>query len=84
VEYAYIRNPEVIKWIQEHIYKNQNKTNFSEPQKKNILRRLDGAVIFESFLHKSYVGQKRFSLEGNESLIPALDTLIEGAADMGV
>jgi len=84
VEYAYIRNPEVIKWIQEHIYKNQNKTNFSEPQKKNILRRLNEAVIFESFLHKSYVGQKRFSLEGNESLIPALDTLIEGAADMGV
>jgi 2-oxoglutarate dehydrogenase E1 component len=84
VEYAYIRNPEVIKWIQNKIYANQNKTDFSEKQKKNILRRLNEAVTFESFLHKSYVGQKRFSLEGNESLIPALDSLIEGAADLGV
>ncbi|MFO7745167.1 MAG: 2-oxoglutarate dehydrogenase E1 component [Psychroflexus sp.] len=84
VEYAYIRKPEEVKWIQDTIYKNQNKTDYSEVQKKNILRRLNEAVIFESFLHKSYVGQKRFSLEGNESLIPALDALIEGAADMGV
>ncbi|MFD0932414.1 2-oxoglutarate dehydrogenase E1 component [Psychroflexus salinarum] len=84
VEYAYIRKPEEIKWIQDTIYKNQNKTDYSEVQKKNILRRLNEAVTFESFLHKSYVGQKRFSLEGNESLIPALDALIEGAADMGV
>ncbi|WP_026302511.1 2-oxoglutarate dehydrogenase E1 component [Psychroflexus tropicus] len=84
VEYAYIRNPEVIKWIQDHIYDNRNHTNYTEDQKKNILRRLNEAVTFESFLHKSYVGQKRFSLEGNESLIPALDALIEGAADMGV
>ncbi len=84
VEYAYIRKPEEVKWIQDKIYHNQNKTNFTEDQKKNILRRLNEAVTFESFLHKSYVGQKRFSLEGNESLIPALDTLIEGAADMGV
>ena len=84
VEYAYIRNPIEIKWIQDKIYHNQNKTDFSNTQKKNILRKLNEAVTFETFLHKSYVGQKRFSLEGNESLIPALDTLIEGAADIGV
>lgn len=84
VEYAYIRNPKEIKWIQDKIYHNQNKTDFSETQKKNILRKLNEAVTFETFLHKSYVGQKRFSLEGNESLIPALDTLIEAAANVGV
>lgn len=84
VEYAYIRKPEEVKWIQEKIYHNKNQPDFSKDEKRNILRRLNEAVTFESFLHKSYVGQKRFSLEGNESLIPALDSLIEGAANMGV
>ncbi|MGM0635226.1 MAG: 2-oxoglutarate dehydrogenase E1 component [Bacteroidota bacterium] len=84
VEYAYIRKPEEVEWIQKKIYNNQNQPNFSADQKKNILKKLNEAVTFESFLHKNYVGQKRFSLEGNESLIPALDALIEGAADRGV
>ena len=53
-------------------------------RKKHILRKLNEAVSFENFLHTKYVGQKRFSLEGNESLIPALDTLIEKAASYGV
>lgn len=84
VEFAYIRKPEEVKWIQDKIYHNQNQPNFSKDEKKNILRKLNEAVTFESFLHKSYVGQKRFSLEGNESLIPALDALIEGATNKGV
>lgn len=84
VEYAYIRKPEEVDWIQKKIYENENQPNFDAEQKKNILRKLNEAVTFESFLHKSYVGQKRFSLEGNESLIPALDALIEGAANKGV
>lgn len=84
VEYAYIRKPEEVDWIQNWIYNNENQPNFNNDQKKNILRKLNEAVTFESFLHKSYVGQKRFSLEGNESLIPALDALIEGAANKGV
>ncbi|GGE38572.1 2-oxoglutarate dehydrogenase E1 component [Psychroflexus planctonicus] len=84
VEYAYIRKPEEVDWIQNWIYNNENQPNFDNDQKKNILRKLNEAVTFESFLHKSYVGQKRFSLEGNESLIPALDALIEGAANKGV
>ncbi|GGE03306.1 2-oxoglutarate dehydrogenase E1 component [Psychroflexus salis] len=84
VEYAYIRKPEEIDWIQNRIYQNENQPNFNTDQKKNILRKLNEAVTFENFLHKSYVGQKRFSLEGNESLIPALDALIEGAANKGV
>ena len=84
VEFAYIRKPEEVEWIHNKIYHNQNQPNFSSEKKKNILRKLNEAVSFETFLHKSFVGQKRFSLEGNESLIPALDALIEGAADRGV
>lgn len=53
-------------------------------QKKRILERLNGSVIFEKFLHTKYVGQKRFSLEGGESTIPALDALINSGAELGV
>jgi 2-oxoglutarate dehydrogenase E1 component len=84
VEYMYIRKPEIIQWIQEKVGLNDNLPNFSIDQKKSILRKLNEAVSFENFLHTKYVGQKRFSLEGGESIIPALDTLIEKAAEMGV
>ncbi len=84
VEYMYIRTPERIQWIQDWLNVNDNHPNFTPDEKKNILRKLNEAVSFESFLHTKYVGQKRFSLEGNESLIPALDVIIEKAADQGV
>lgn len=84
VEYMYIRKPEEIQWIQEKLNVNDNHPQFSPDQKKNILRKLNEAVSFENFLHTKYVGQKRFSLEGNESLIPALDAMIETAAEYGV
>jgi len=84
VEYMYIRKPEEIQWIQDKLNINDNHPQFSADEKKNILRKLNEAVSFESFLHTKYVGQKRFSLEGNESLIPALDAMIEKAADYGV
>jgi len=84
VEYMYIRNPELRKWIQGRLHVNDNHSNFSPDEKKGILKKLNEAVSFESFLHTKYVGQKRFSLEGGESLIPGLDALIEGAADQGV
>ncbi|WP_318343930.1 2-oxoglutarate dehydrogenase E1 component [Flagellimonas baculiformis] len=84
VEYMYIRTPERIQWIQDWLNVNDNHPNFTPDEKKNILRKLNEAVSFESFLHTKYVGQKRFSLEGNESLIPALDVIIEKAADKGV
>ncbi|WP_420402094.1 2-oxoglutarate dehydrogenase E1 component [Flagellimonas sp.] len=84
VEYMYIRTPERIQWIQDWLNVNDNHPNFSPEQKKNILRKLNEAVSFEGFLHTKYVGQKRFSLEGGESLIPALDVIIEKAADAGV
>ncbi|MFI8603352.1 2-oxoglutarate dehydrogenase E1 component [Cellulophaga baltica] len=84
VEYMYIRNPERIEWIQNWLNVNDNHPNYDNERKKNILRKLNQAISFESFLHTKYVGQKRFSLEGNESLIPALDAIVERAAEMGV
>ncbi|MBC7556893.1 MAG: 2-oxoglutarate dehydrogenase E1 component, partial [Chryseobacterium sp.] len=84
VEYMYIRKPEVIEWIQNKIGYNDNIPKFNPEQKKNILEKLNEAVSFENFLHTKYVGQKRFSLEGGESIIPGLDALIEAAAEKGV
>lgn len=84
VEYMYMRNPERIAWIQEQLNPNDNRSIFSSEQKIYLLRKLNEVVAFESFLHTKYVGQKRFSLEGNESLIPALDAIIELAATKGV
>ncbi|PWA05592.1 2-oxoglutarate dehydrogenase E1 component [Flavobacterium psychrotolerans] len=84
VEYMYIRIPEVVGWIQNKLGVNDNKPNFSSDEKKAILNKLNQAVSFENFLHTKYVGQKRFSLEGGESIIPALDALIEKAAEKGV
>jgi 2-oxoglutarate dehydrogenase E1 component len=84
IEYMYIRKPQEIQWIQNKLNQNDNHGKFSVVEKKHILRKLNEAVSFENFLHTKYVGQKRFSLEGNESLIPALDALIEKAASYGV
>jgi 2-oxoglutarate dehydrogenase E1 component len=84
IEYMYIRKPDEIKWIQNKLHVNDNSTNFSEDEQKHILSKLNEAYSFENFLHTKYVGQKRFSIEGNESLIPALDAIIEKAAELGV
>ncbi|GGB79687.1 2-oxoglutarate dehydrogenase subunit E1 [Flavobacterium suaedae] len=84
LEYMYIRDPEVRKWVQNWLAKGENHPEFSDERRKQILEKLNEAVSFENFLHTKYVGQKRFSLEGGESLIPALDALIESAAEKGV
>jgi 2-oxoglutarate dehydrogenase E1 component len=84
VEYMYIRRPEKIDWIQKRLNSNNNHPNFTGDQKKHILLKLNEAVSFENFLHSKFVGQKRFSLEGGESLIPALDSIIDLAAEKGV
>ena len=84
VEYMYMRTPEAVDWIQNKLEINDNTPNYTADQKKTILGKLNEAVSFENFLHTKYVGQKRFSLEGGESLIPALDALIESAAEQGV
>ena len=84
IEYMYMRKPEVIQWIQNKININDNLPHFDAEQKKHILGKLNEAVSFENFLHTKYVGQKRFSLEGGESIIPGLDAIIEAAAEKGV
>lgn len=84
VEYMFIRKPEQIQWIQTQLNVNDNHPKFTADRKKHILQKLNEAVSFENFLHTKYVGQKRFSLEGNESLIPALDAIVERAAELGV
>ncbi|HKJ42748.1 MAG TPA: 2-oxoglutarate dehydrogenase E1 component [Sunxiuqinia sp.] len=84
VEYLYMRHPEVITWLQDHMEKTKNSQEFTPKDKKHIFYHLKLAVGFESFIHKKFVGQKRFSLEGAESLIPALDAVIEHGAELGI
>jgi len=84
VEYTYIRKPEEVEWLRGKIESGKNRTQFSLPQKQQILKKLNQAVVFEQFLDKKYVGQKRFSLQGAEVLIPALDSIVEKGAEFGV
>ncbi len=81
IEYMYIRNPEEIQWWQEKLNKDDNHPNYEASTKKYILSKLNQAVTFEQFLQTKYVGQKRFSLEGGETLIPALGGLFRIAAE---
>jgi 2-oxoglutarate dehydrogenase E1 component len=84
VEYMYIRNTEVVEWMQKKMEGSRGRTEYSKEEKKAIFQRLNDAVGFESFLDKKFVGQKRFSLEGCEALIAALDHVIERGADLGI
>ena len=82
IEYMHIQDPEERGWIQarvEHPHAKQ-----SPQEQLRILRRLNGAEAFETFLQTKYVGQKRFSLEGSESVIPMLDALLTSAAEQGL
>ena len=81
VEYMYMRNPEKLKWWQNRLNKNDNQPNYSIEAKKYILGKLNQAVTFESFLQTKYVGQKRFSLEGGEALIPGISVALRDAAE---
>jgi 2-oxoglutarate dehydrogenase E1 component len=83
IEYMYIRNPERQNWIRDRI-ELKNRPSFSKTQKLRIFKKLNQATVFEQFLQKKFVGQKRFSIEGGEALIPALDTLVEKGAELGV
>ncbi|MBA3901690.1 MAG: 2-oxoglutarate dehydrogenase E1 component, partial [Bacteroidetes bacterium] len=84
VEYMYIRNQEILDWFRSKMEACKNTPNFSLEEKKTILNKLNQAVVFENFLHTKFVGQKRFSLEGAETLIPALDTVVEKGAELGI
>ncbi|MHA6250209.1 2-oxoglutarate dehydrogenase E1 component [Pontibacter sp. CAU 1760] len=82
-EYMYIRDPEVLTWLQDKIEKESLSFNPAINYKKRILSKLNEAVVFENFLHTKFLGQKRFSLEGGETTIPALDAIIDKASELG-
>ena len=82
-EYLYIRDPEKLGWMRDKIEKDALAFNPSIEKKKCILTKLNEAVVFENFLHTKYLGQKRFSLEGGETTIAALDAIINKGAELG-
>jgi 2-oxoglutarate dehydrogenase E1 component len=83
-EYKFIRTPEIVDWLEKKMEGSRNSKNFSIEEKKRILEKLNEATAFENFVHTKFVGQKRFSLEGAETLIPALDAVIESGAELGI
>ena len=83
-EYKYIRTPEVLDWLENQMESTRNSKIFSTKEKERILKKVSEAVMFESFIHKKFVGQKSFSLEGCEALIPALDAVINFGAENGI
>ncbi len=84
VEYMFIRQPEITQWLKEKMESVQNQPSFTDEERHHIFWHLNRSVGFEQFIHKKFVGQKRFSLEGGESLIPALDAIIEKGTELGV
>ena len=83
-EYMYINDPVQKRWLQAEIEGRRSRPSFSAAQKKHILGRITAAETLEKYLHTRFVGQKRFSLEGGESLIPLLDHLVELSGAGGV
>ncbi|MEM9671941.1 MAG: 2-oxoglutarate dehydrogenase E1 component [Cyclobacteriaceae bacterium] len=83
-EYTYIRDREAMEWMKKRAEDTLLNYNPSIEEKKRMLTKLNEAVVFENFLHTKYLGQKRFSLEGGETTIAALDGIINHAAEYGV
>ena len=83
-EYMYIRNTDILEWFKQKTETEALHFSPSIAEKKQILLKLNEAVAFENFLHTKYLGQKRFSLEGGETAIPAMDAAINLGAALGV
>jgi 2-oxoglutarate dehydrogenase E1 component len=83
-EFMFIRTPEIVDWLKSKMESGRNIPQFDRNAKWQILKKLIQAVGFEHFVRKRFPGQKRFSLEGCETLIPALDSVIEMGAEMGI
>ena len=83
-EFMHITDPGEKRWWQEKLESVRSKPTYTVEKKKHILDRLTAAEGLERFLHTKYVGQKRFSLEGGESFIAAMDELIQGAGEKGI
>lgn len=84
VEYMHIQDVSKRRWLEARMEPNNNKPGYSKEKKIQVLRNIYRAEIFETFLHTRYVGQKRFSLEGGESIIAALDAILESAESVGL
>jgi 2-oxoglutarate dehydrogenase E1 component len=84
VEYIHIQDTRQRRWLQHEMEPLKNRPAYTEDQKREILEHLTDAEVFETFIQKRYPGQKRFSLEGAESFIPAFHALVELAPDLGV
>ncbi|MBC9930657.1 2-oxoglutarate dehydrogenase E1 component [Chitinophaga qingshengii] len=83
IQYTYINDRDKAKWLEKEFEKLMT-TPLSLEQRRRVMQKLNQGVIFEKFLHTKYIGQKRFGLEGGESTIPALDAMINTAAEYGV
>ena len=83
VEYTYVRTPERIEWIRERI-EMKNKPPLATEEKKRVFAMSSKASLFEQYIHRKFVGAKRFSVEGCEAVVPAMDYLVRCGADMGV
>jgi len=83
-EFMFIRNQVILEWLQKRMESSRNRAVFTKEEKKHIYEHLTMAVGFEKYIHKKFVGQKRFSLEGLEALIPTLDWLIERGSETGI
>ncbi len=83
-EFMFIREPAKVWWLKTRMESSKNMPDFTIEEKRRILEKLNQAVVFENFLGAKYVGQKRFSLQGGETLIPGLDAIIDKGAEMGI
>ncbi len=81
-EYNHVRDSDIHEWFKTKVEKEGANINPSKDEKHRILSKLNEAVVFENFLHTKFLGQKRFSLEGGENMIPALDKVINKAAEL--
>ena len=84
VEYVFIRDLKLVNWLGDRFEGTRNAPSYSKEEKLYTLEKLRRAVFFESFLQKKFPGQKRFSLEGAESLIPAMESIMEKGSELGI
>ena len=83
-EYMYMNETKEKRWIQKRLEETRGNSQFSPEKRKRILERIIAANALEEYLHRKYVGQKRFSLEGGEALIPLLDEIVQSGGETGV
>ncbi len=84
VEFMHIQDPTKREWLKQRMEEKRNRAQLDRAEQLHVLEKLQEATLFEAFLHRKFLGQKRFSLEGGEVIIPLLDTLLTQAAERGI